>query len=274
MEHPRMNGEYWCLTILDLLGKLQAVDVDEVVSWVLHCQHDSSGFEGNIGHEPHVQYTLSAVQVWPYLTRLMFWMLTRFSYIAISCLSLLHRLDKISVEKAVNYSVTCKNHDGGFGCTPGGKSHAGQIFCCVGALAVMGSLHRIDKTFLGGGYVSSKLILETFLTKQKLNLAALMAIWYSWWVLSSLVIIDRVHWIGKEKLVKFVLDCQDIENGGISDRPDDTVDVYHTYFAVAALTFLDVMVDGWLELLSFQLHPKELLGSAYDWDKISNDYMR
>lgn len=33
-------------------------------------------------------------------------------------------------------------------------------------------------------------------------------IWYSWWVLSSLVIIDRVHWIGKEKLVKFVLDCQ------------------------------------------------------------------
>ncbi|RXH77269.1 hypothetical protein DVH24_023543 [Malus domestica] len=42
MEHPRMNGECWCLTTLDLLGKLQAVDVDEVVSWVLHCQHDSS----------------------------------------------------------------------------------------------------------------------------------------------------------------------------------------------------------------------------------------
>ena len=26
---------------------------------------------------------------------------------------------------------------------------------------------------------------------------------------------------------------QDTENGGISDRPDDAVDVYHTYFGVA-----------------------------------------
>lgn len=26
---------------------------------------------------------------------------------------------------------------------------------------------------------------------------------------------------------------QDMENGGISDRPDDAVDVYHTYFGVA-----------------------------------------
>lgn len=31
---------------------------------------------------------------------------------------------------------------------------------------------------------------------------------YSWWVLSSLTMIDRVHWIDKEKLVKYILDCQ------------------------------------------------------------------
>jgi hypothetical protein len=30
------------------------------------------------------------------------------------------------VEKAVSYIVSCKNLDGGFGCTPGGESHAGQ----------------------------------------------------------------------------------------------------------------------------------------------------
>lgn len=45
---------------------------------------------------------------------------------AICCLSLLHRLDKINVEKAVNYIVSCKNHDDGFGCTSGGESHAGR----------------------------------------------------------------------------------------------------------------------------------------------------
>lgn len=55
----------------------------------------------------------------------------RFSYIAVCCLSLIHRLDKINVEKAVNYIVSCKNLDGGFGCTPGGESHAGQSMICM-----------------------------------------------------------------------------------------------------------------------------------------------
>jgi geranylgeranyl transferase type-2 subunit beta len=41
MEHLRMNGAYWGLTTLDLLGKLDTVDVDEVVSWVMECQHES-----------------------------------------------------------------------------------------------------------------------------------------------------------------------------------------------------------------------------------------
>lgn len=50
----------------------------------------------------------------------------RFSYCAICCLSILRSLDKINVEKAVSYIVSCKNMDGGFGCTPGAESHAGQ----------------------------------------------------------------------------------------------------------------------------------------------------
>ena len=29
------------------------------------------------------------------------------------------------------------------------------------------------------------------------------------------------------------------ENGGISDRPDDAVDIYHTYFGVAGLSLLE-----------------------------------
>lgn len=31
---------------------------------------------------------------------------------------------------------------------------------------------------------------------------------YSWWVLTSLIMIDRVHWIDKDKLSKFILNCQ------------------------------------------------------------------
>ncbi|KAK3030579.1 hypothetical protein RJ639_039457 [Escallonia herrerae] len=63
MEHLRINGAYWGLTTLDILGKIETVNIDEVVSWVMKCQHESGGFGGNIGHDAHVLYTLSAVQI-------------------------------------------------------------------------------------------------------------------------------------------------------------------------------------------------------------------
>ena len=53
MEHLRMNGVYWGLTTLDLLGKLKAVDLNEVVSWVMSCQHESGILK------PHFSFLLS-----------------------------------------------------------------------------------------------------------------------------------------------------------------------------------------------------------------------
>ncbi|KAF9589559.1 hypothetical protein IFM89_025685, partial [Coptis chinensis] len=70
MEHLKMSGAYWGLATLDLLGKLGTVDRDEVVSWVLQCQHESGGFAGNVGHDPHLFYTLSAVQILALLGKL------------------------------------------------------------------------------------------------------------------------------------------------------------------------------------------------------------
>ena len=61
---------------------------------------------------------------------------------------------------------------------------------------------------------------------------------YSWWVLSSLAILGRLHWIDREKLANFVKACQDHETGGISDRPEDMPDPFHTLFGVAGLSLL------------------------------------
>ncbi|CAN6974395.1 unnamed protein product [Brassica oleracea var. botrytis] len=176
MDHLRMNGAYWGLTTLALFEKLSSVSLDEVVSWLMTCQHESGGFAGNTGHDPHVLYTLiSAVQILALFDKLDIldvgkvssyiaglqnedgsfsgdmWgeIDTRFSYISICCLSILKCLDKSNVKKAVDYIVSCKNRDGGFGCTPGAESHAAQIFRCVGALAITGSLHHVDKDLLG-----------------------------------------------------------------------------------------------------------------------------
>ena len=58
-----MSGVYWGLTALYLMGKLDAMDQEEVVSWVLSCQHPNGGFGGSERHDPHLLYTLSALQI-------------------------------------------------------------------------------------------------------------------------------------------------------------------------------------------------------------------
>jgi len=154
----------------------------------------TGGFGGNVGHDPHLLYTLSAVQIlamydalgavdtekivscefslclFPgfslqlHILRVLYAVVknlqqpdgsffgdkwgevdTRFSYCALSCLSLLGKMDVVNVPKAVDFIVQCKNFDGGFGSRPGAESHAGQSKnhlpcfsfkpCCLKSLA-------------------------------------------------------------------------------------------------------------------------------------------
>jgi geranylgeranyl transferase type-2 subunit beta len=57
-------------------------------------------------------------------------------------------------------------------------------------------------------------------------------------VLASLSMLGRLHWIDKDKMSKFILASQDAETGGISDRPGDLPDPFHTLFGVAGLSML------------------------------------
>ncbi|KAG8223802.1 hypothetical protein J437_LFUL001399 [Ladona fulva] len=61
---------------------------------------------------------------------------------------------------------------------------------------------------------------------------------YSWWVLASLSILGRLHWIDSDRLSSFILACQDAETGGFADRPGDMPDPFHTLFGLAALSLM------------------------------------
>ena len=49
---------------------------------------------------------------------------------------------------------------------------------------------------------------------------------------------DRLHWISEDSLKQFILNCQDENNGGISDKPGNMVDIFHTYFGVGGLSLM------------------------------------
>jgi geranylgeranyl transferase type-2 subunit beta len=171
---------------------------------------------------------------------------TRFLYAALMALSLLNMLPSqrpdqpalVNVGAATDYIKSCQNSDGGFGVAPGAESHSGQVFTCVSALAIAGELD----SYLGE---DGKDRLAAWLSERQLPSGGLngrpeklVDVCYSWWVLTGLALIGRLHWIDKDKLTTFILQCQDPDHGGIADRPGDMVDVFHTCFGTAGLSLL------------------------------------
>ncbi|KAF6026396.1 RABGGTB [Bugula neritina] len=259
-EYLRMSGIYWGLTAMDLMGKLHRMDRQEAVEFVKSCEHDCGGFGASPAHDPHLLYSLSAVQIlclYDALDAINISSLvnfikglqqedgsfygdkwgevdTRFSFCAVACLSLLHRLDAVDIDKATEFVMTCNNFDGGFGCRPGSESHAGQIYCCVGFLSVIGRLDLVNADLLGWW------LCERQLPSGGLNgrPEKLPDVCYSWWVLASLKMIGRLPWIDSAKLTTYILACQDVETGGFADRPGDMVDPFHTLFGLAGLSLL------------------------------------
>jgi geranylgeranyl transferase type-2 subunit beta len=129
---------------------------------------------------------------------------TRFLYGALNALSLLGLLNLVDVPKAVAYVQSCENLDGAYGVRPGAESHSGQVFTCVAALAIAGRLDLVNKDRLG-----------TWLCERQVDQGGLNGrpekvedACYSWWVGSSLAMIDRLHWIDGNKLAAFILKCQ------------------------------------------------------------------
>lgn len=110
----------------------------------------------------------------------------------------------VDVSLAVEHIERCKNFDGGFGVGPGAESHAGQIFACLGALTIAKRLDLVDKDRLGA-WLSERQLSNGGLNGRPEKLEDVC---YSWWVLSSLAMIDRLHWIQAEKLSSFILRCQ------------------------------------------------------------------
>ena len=261
-DHLRLSGMYWGLTALDLLGRLDVVDADEIVDFVQRCWvPDVGGYAPCVYHDAHVLYTLSAVQILALFDRMELidrdavasfltslqresdgaimgdeWgeVDTRFAYCALSISTLIDRPRCIDRGRVVEWIDKCKNFDGGYGSDPGGESHAGQVFTCVGGLALCDAVDRIDHFFLGW-WLAERQVKAGGLNGRPEKLPDVC---YSWWVLSSLAIMGKMHWIDHKALARFILGCQDEKKGGIADRPDDEPDVYHTFFGLAALSLM------------------------------------
>jgi len=287
--HLRMNAIYWGLTALCIMKQKEALNRDEMIEFVMSCWDDEVGaFGAHPNHDAHLLTTLSAIQILIIqdaldkvdIPRVVSFITslqnpsgsfsgdrfgetdTRFAYCAISALSLLGHLSVLDVKKTVSYFRKCRNFDGGFGSSEGAESHSAQVWVCVAALAILDRLEEVNEQMLGWW------LAERQLPNGGLNgrPEKLEDVCYSFWVLSSLSILKKVHWIDSASLTSFILSSQDLDNGGIADRPGDMADVFHTIFGVAGLSLLGY--PGLEDLDPVYCMPADIiakLGLKKDW---------
>ncbi|EGW33770.1 type II proteins geranylgeranyltransferase beta subunit [Spathaspora passalidarum NRRL Y-27907] len=298
-EHLRMNGLYWGITTLATINSLDALPKAEVIDFILSCWDDKSGGFGSFPkHDSHILSTLSALQVLRIYdneltmissekrTKLVKFIKelqlpdgsfqgdrfgevdTRFVYTAISALSLLDELTKEIADPAVDFIMKCRNFDGSFGMVPGAESHAAQVFVCVGTLAITDNLHLINQDIKLASWLSERQVLPSGGFNGRPE--KLPDVCYSWWVLSSLAILNKKHWVDLEKLEGFILSAQDLKEGGISDRPDNATDIYHTCFGITGLSLIDWKKYNFKEIDPIYCMPVEVTKNFKKWKNLSS----
>lgn len=262
-EHLRVSALYWGVGALNLINELEKRELNnDTVEYLKKCANKNGGYGGSIGQDSHITSTHYAILVLAQLGRLdvvdnekvagyikslqnpdgsfradkYTETDSRFSYCAVAILKILGKLnsDYIDLPKATEYVLSCQNFDGGFGSIPGAESHGAYCFVCIGFLSVTNQLDLVDKVHTGGWLAERQTHLGGFNGRPE----KLPDVCYSWWVLSSMSMIGTEGYFDKQLLIKFILECQDDEDGGIGDRPGNCPDVFHTFFGFCGLSLM------------------------------------
>eukprot|EP00767_Chilomastix_cuspidata_P002528 gnl/Chilomastix_cuspidata/2652.p1 GENE.gnl/Chilomastix_cuspidata/2652~~gnl/Chilomastix_cuspidata/2652.p1 ORF type:complete len:351 (+),score=117.25 gnl/Chilomastix_cuspidata/2652:36-1055(+) len=272
-EFLRLSSIYWGISIFSLIGDPTDIhSVPEIQEKIMTCYcPEACAFSPSPGHDPHLLYTTSALQVLALYDALdcvrdlragliaaiaalqqpdgsfhgddSGEVDSRFAYCALVALALLGvRVGDTAALGAVldapalvAWLRRCFNEDGGVGVRPGGESHGGQCFTVFGALSV---LRRLDVVPDPARSIEWLVLRQTPLGGFNGRPDKLPDVCYSWWILACLCILRAEQHIDQPRLERFILACQDTEQGGISDRPENRCDVYHTFFGLAGLSML------------------------------------
>lgn len=252
-----MNGIYWGLDALHLLGHPDALDRDEVVRFVMSCQHDNGGFGAAPGHDAHLLYTVSAVQV----------------LALCGSLEVLEEQGKgdrspipggdgkESGALAVGrYLARLQNsHTGTFAGDEWGEEDTRFLYAGVLALSLLKALHLVDVDKavdyiisccnFDGGYGASP-------GAESHAMQILVCV-------AALSILGRLDAISdKEKLARYLSERQ-VEGGGLNGRPEKMEDVCYSWWVAASLKII-----GKLHWIDEKKLTRFILECQVGWKKV------
>jgi len=164
----------------------------------------------------------------------------RYIYCAVAISYLLEDFSGINIDKSVQYILQGQSYDYGYGQGVGQESHGGSTYCALASLALLNKLERVRHR---------KRLIQWLLERQVSGFQGRTNkdpdTCYSFWIGSSLNILDSIHLVNAPLCKGFTYSCES-KYGGFGKTPDAYPDLLHSYFALCGLSMLGE--PGLLEL--------------------------
>ncbi|TBT99986.1 protein prenyltransferase [Hamiltosporidium magnivora] len=236
---PHLCNVYASICTLKMLNRLEEVKKDEIVKFMWNMKNEDGSFSVYETGDSDVRGIYCSLAISRMLTD-----------INTTGLFL----------KSKEFILECQSYEGGFGSIPGGEAHGGYTYCAVASLIMMNVLEECNiplliewlsnrqKDFKGG-----------FTGRTNKNQDSC----YGFWIgacIKALINLGKMNisQININSVKDYVFkECEDIKNGGFSDKPGNTPDCHHTCYTLLFLSIFDtenmfkVNVDHTLGLVEF-----------------------
>uniref|UniRef100_A0A671R207 Geranylgeranyl transferase type-1 subunit beta n=1 Tax=Sinocyclocheilus anshuiensis TaxID=1608454 RepID=A0A671R207_9TELE len=160
----------------------------------------------------------------------------RFVYCAACICFMLDDWSGMDCQRAIDYIRRSSSYDSGIGQGAGLESHGGSTFCAVASLCMMGKLQEVFSER------ELKRIRRWCIFRQQNGFHGRpnkpVDTCYSFWVGSTLQLLDVFQYTNFEKNRNYILSTQDRLVGGFAKWPDSHPDPLHTYFGICGLSLI------------------------------------
>ncbi|KAJ2777446.1 CAAX farnesyltransferase (FTase) subunit beta [Coemansia javaensis] len=220
---PHLAGSFAAVMALVLVGgrdAYESIDRDAMYNWIMTMKRPDGSF---------AMHTDGEVDV-------------RGVYCALTIASILNIMTPELVAGAAQFIARCQTFEGGLGPYPGVEAHGGYTLCGLAALEILGRTDVLDLGRLARWMAARQLPFEGGFNGRTNKLVDGC---YSYWVGGAFPLLQKAlrrsrrdgYLYERAALQRYVLACcQDMQTGGLRDKPGKRPDLYHTMYCLLGLS--------------------------------------
>ncbi|CUM62928.1 uncharacterized protein PRCAT00000488001 [Priceomyces carsonii] len=174
---------------------------------------------------------------------------TRSTYCALVIASLLDILSDELVQNTLEWIQKCQTFEGGIAGSPGTEAHGGYTFCGFASyFLLLGRYDDIQESLKNTLDVDSLL---RYVSMRQYQIEGgfsgrtnkLVDACYSFWIGAVFPMLESVIrkniLFDRECLKIYLLECAQLQDGGLRDKPGTSVDFYHTNYSLCGLSLCE-----------------------------------